>query len=120
MAQARVLCVDDEPFIRMVVAECVANLGLEPVEAANGEEALDAFSPSAIDLLITDIRLGGISGWEVAEVARALKPDLPVIYISGFPSSGEQLPDTIYMPKPFRPHELEDAVRNSLGLDEDE
>lgn len=110
----RVLCVDDEPFIRMVLAECVSGLGLEPVEAASGEEALDAFSPSGIDLLITDIRLGGISGWEVAELARALKPSLPIIYISGFPSGGEKLPDTIYLPKPFRPHELEDAVRKSL------
>ncbi|WP_309503694.1 MULTISPECIES: response regulator [Sphingomonas] len=110
----RVLCVDDEPFIRMVLAECVAGLGLEPVEASNGEEALDAFSPTGIDLLITDIRLGGISGWQVAEMARALKPDLPIIYISGFPSGGEKLPDTIYLPKPFRPHQLEDAVRSCL------
>jgi CheY-like chemotaxis protein len=110
-----VLCVDDEPLIRMVVAECVAGLGLEPVEAASGEEALDAFSPTAIDLLITDIRMEGISGWEVAELARALKPDLPIIYISGFPSTGEKLSDTIYLPKPFRPHELEAAVRKSLG-----
>lgn len=110
----RVLCVDDEPFIRMVLSECVSGLGLEPVEAASGEEALDAFSPTAIDLLITDIRMDGISGWEVAEVARALKPELPIIYISGFPSGGEQLPDTIYLPKPFRPHELEAAVRKSL------
>jgi len=98
----------------MVLAECVAGLGLEPVEAANGEEALDAFSPTGIDLLITDIRMDGISGWEVAELARALKPDLPIIYISGYPSTGEKLPDTIYLPKPFRPHELETAVRKSL------
>jgi CheY-like chemotaxis protein len=111
--------VDDEPFIRMVMADCVDGLGLEAIEAATGEEALDAFSPAAIDLLITDIRLGGISGWEVAELARALKPDLPVIYISGFPSTGQQLPDTIYLPKPFRPHELESAVRDSLGMAEE-
>jgi CheY-like chemotaxis protein len=98
----------------MVLAECVSGLGLEPVEAASGEEALDAFSPSGIDVLITDIRLGGISGWEVAEMARALKPDLPIIYISGFLSGGEKLPDTIYLPKPFRPHQLEEAVRSCL------
>jgi CheY-like chemotaxis protein len=113
---ARVLCVDDEPLIRMMLADAIIEMGLWPVEAVNGEEALEMLDGGEVDLLITDIRMGNVSGWEVAEHARAKQPDLPIIYISGFPSAGKPLPGTIYMAKPFRPQELASAVRRSLGL----
>jgi len=112
---ARVLCVDDEALIRMMVADCIDELGLKPVEAGSGEEALETLDTTNVSLLITDIRMGGMSGWEVARRARARKPDLPVIYISGYPSEGVALSDAIYLSKPFRPRDLQDAVRKSLG-----
>lgn len=114
VATANILCVDDEPFIRMMLADCVEELGCAPVEADSGEEALDLLDQNKIDLLISDIRLGGISGWKVAEEARARYPELPVIYISGYPSQGKSVPGAIYLAKPFRPHELEAAIRKCL------
>jgi CheY-like chemotaxis protein len=113
---ARVLCVDDEPFIRLMLADCIADMGLEAVEAENGEDAVAIMAETRIDLLITDIRLGGMTGWAVAEEARARWPALPIIYISGFPSKGRSLPGALYLAKPFRPHELEAAVRHYLGM----
>ena len=119
MAIARILCVDDEPVIRMMLAECVRELGLVAIEAESGEQALECLEASQVDLLITDIRLGGISGWDVAEQARAMNPRLPVIYVSGFPCRGKSVPGAIYLAKPFRAHELERAIRKCLGALED-
>ncbi len=118
MVRARVLCVDDEPFLRMMLVDSVTELGFEPFHAATGEAAVELLDEHPVDLLITDIRLGGISGWEVAEHARAKQPSLPIIYISGFPSKGKSLPGAIYLAKPFRPHELETAIRTFLALPE--
>lgn len=118
MGSARVLCVDDEPFIRLMLIDTMERLGLEPVEAANGEEALEVAESMTPDLLITDIRLGGIDGWEVAERVRELHPGVPVIYISGFPTQGKSLQGALYLAKPFRPRELEAAVRQLLSASE--
>lgn len=99
----------------MMVAHCISDLGHDAVEAASGEAALDLLQHGDFDMLITDIRMGGISGWDVAEQARAGRPGLPVIYISGYPSEGNAVPGSRYLAKPFRPHELESAVRDCLG-----
>lgn len=114
MQAARVLCVDDEPLIRMMLADSVTDLGLTALEAENGEEAVALIEAQDIDLVITDIRMGAISGWEVAERARAKRPTMPIIYVSGFPSKGKSLPGAIYIAKPFRPHEIETAIRRCL------
>ena len=98
-----------------MVAHCVSDLGYDAVEAASGEAALDMLGQGEVDLLITDIRMSGMSGWEVAEQARAERPNLPIIYISGYPSHGDAVPGSLYLSKPFRPHELESAVRKCLG-----
>lgn len=99
-----------------MLADSVAELGLDAIEAENGEQAVERLNEKSVDLLITDIRLGGISGWEVAEHARARYPDVPIIYISGFPSKGKSLPGAIYLAKPFRPRELEAAICKLLPL----
>ena len=114
MEAARVLCVDDEPLIRMMLADSVTDLGLIALEAENGEEAVALIEAEKVDLVITDIRMGEISGWEVAERARAKHPTMPIIYVSGFPSKGKSLPGAIYIAKPFRPHEIEAAVLRCL------
>lgn len=115
MSAARILCVDDEALIRMMVADCIDDLGFRSMEAECGEEALELLNQTDVDLLITDIRMGGISGWEVARRAPAKRPGLPVIYISGYPSEGKALDDAIYLAKPFRPRDLQEAVLKKLG-----
>ena len=114
---AHVLCVDDEAMIRMMIADSIDDLGLTPIEAESGEDALGKLAGTEVKLLITDIRMGGMSGWEVAEQARQHNPKLPVIYISGHPCAGQPVPDSIYLTKPFAVRQLQQAIRSALDLD---
>jgi CheY-like chemotaxis protein len=81
-----VLVVDDEPTIRMLVTEVLEDFGYASIEAADGPTGLKVLQSKAkIDLLITDVGLpGGINGRQVADAARLLRPDLKVLFITGY------------------------------------
>jgi PAS domain S-box-containing protein len=81
-----VLVVDDEPLVRMVVVDILAELGFQAVEAEDGIRAMDVLGSEApLSLLITDVGLpNGMNGRQVAEAARQLRPDLPVLFITGY------------------------------------
>ena len=83
------LVVDDDPVMRMLVAEVLADLGYQAFEAADGPSALKLLQSGArIDLLITDLGLpGGMSGRQLADAARALRPALKVLFITGYPEN---------------------------------
>ncbi|CAI3788234.1 Response regulator receiver protein CpdR [Pseudomonas sp. MM227] len=87
-AQDVVLIVEDEPLILMVLADYLSGLGYRVLKAENGEQALEILSTKPhLDLMVTDYRLpGGISGVKIAEPAVLLRPDLKVIFISGYPA----------------------------------
>jgi DNA-binding response OmpR family regulator len=79
-----VLLVEDEGIVRTALAVELEAAGWTVVEAATGEAALAIGRKQHCDMLISDIHLGGyLSGWEVAEGLRAVKPGIPVIYMSG-------------------------------------
>jgi CheY-like chemotaxis protein len=81
----RVLLVEDEEMVREVVIWTLEDMGFDVVGASSGDQALDILRDGAIDILLTDIRMpGGIDGWTLAEKAREVLPDLPIIYMSGF------------------------------------
>ncbi len=81
-----VLVVDDEPTVRMLVAEVLGDFGYTAIEAADGAAGLRVLQSDArIDLLITDVGLpGGMNGRQMADAARATRPDLKVLFITGF------------------------------------
>ena len=81
-----VLVVDDEPAVRMLVTEILGELGYAAIEAGEGPEALVVLQSDArIDLLVTDVGLpGGMNGRQVADAARAARPGIPVLFITGF------------------------------------
>jgi PAS domain S-box-containing protein len=81
-----VLTVDDEVTVRMLVAEVLEERGYTSIEAADGLSGLRILeSDRRIDLLITDVGLpGGISGWQLADAARILRPGLKVLFITGY------------------------------------
>ena len=81
-----VLVIDDEPTVRMLVAEVIEDLGYRSLEAQDGAVGLKLLQSDArIDLLITDVGLpGGLNGRQVADAARALRPSLPVLFITGY------------------------------------
>ncbi len=81
-----VLVVDDEPTVRMLVTEVLQDLGCTALEAADGASGLRVLqSDRRIDLLVTDVGLpGGINGRQVADAARVTRPDLKVLFITGY------------------------------------
>ncbi len=81
-----VLVVDDEPTVRMLVTEVLEDLGYTAIEAADGASGLKVLqSDVRIDLLVTDVGLpGGMNGRQVADAARVARPDLKVLFITGY------------------------------------
>ena len=81
-----VLVVDDEPSVRMLVTEVLEELGYAAIEAADGSSALKVLqSDVRIDLLIADVGLpGGVNGRQVADTARQTRPQLKVLFITGY------------------------------------
>jgi len=86
-AQDVVLIVEDEASILMVLGDFLQGEGYHVLRAKNGEEAFEILaSKPHLDLMVTDYRLpGGISGVQIAEPALKLRPELKVIFISGYP-----------------------------------
>lgn len=80
-----VLVIDDEPTIRMLIGEVLAEAGYAVIEAPDGPAGLKVLESNArIDLLITDVGLpGGMNGRQVADAARVSRPDLKVLFITG-------------------------------------
>ena len=81
-----VLVVDDEPTVRMLVGDTLADLGYQAIEAADAASGLKVLqSDVKIDLLITDFGLpGGMNGKQMADAARVRRPDLNVLFITGY------------------------------------
>ncbi len=84
--QRTVLVIDDEPTVRMLVADAMGELGHACLEAPDGATGLRILqSDNNVDLLITDVGLpGGLNGRQVADAARALRPELKVLFITGY------------------------------------
>ncbi|MET0337796.1 MAG: ATP-binding protein, partial [Caulobacter sp.] len=116
-----VLIVDDEPTIRMLITDALAELGYTCAEAADGPTGLKILQSEArIDLLITDVGLpGGLNGRQVADAARALRPALKVLFITGYAENavlnhGHIEPGMEVLTKPFAVTDLAGRVDRML------
>ena len=111
----RVLIVDDEPEIRHLVANALE--GYDVVEAGNGQDALRAIREQRPSLLITDIKMPDMDGWELLTAVREEVPDLPVLAISGYVDEegiGEYDFDG-FIGKPFVLQSFRDSVEGALA-----
>ena len=103
----RVLLVEDEFLIREWVAESLSEQGFAVHVASNAIEALRYLATEPVDVLFTDINLpGGMDGAALARRARALLPDLPVVYASARANLLDptlRVPGSIFVPKPYAP-----------------
>jgi PAS domain S-box-containing protein len=120
-AGERVLVVDDEPTVRMLLADVLEELRYQPVLAEKGFDALGILQgPEHIDLLITDVGLpGGMNGRQLATMARALRPDLKVLFITGYAESavlshGHLDAGMHVLTKPFAIDGLADRIRQII------
>jgi signal transduction histidine kinase len=112
----RILLVDDEPDVRLALAEMLASEGHTVTPASSGDEALRRLdSDGSIELVLTDLVMPVMTGWEIAAAVKARRPALPVGVITGW----GDLPETVAGPrasvdfviaKPINLDELADAV----------
>lgn len=112
------LVVEDEPLVRELIVLELEDAGYDVVEAEDGPTALAILHDRpSVSLLFTDIRLpGGLTGWDIAERARALRPDLPVIYTTGYSSDGPRLvAGAEFLRKPYRSAMVLEAI-DRLGI----
>jgi PAS domain S-box-containing protein len=117
-----VLVVDDEPSVRMLITEVLAELGYTAIEAADGTSALRVLQSDArIDLLVTDVGLpGGMNGRQLADFGRIARPDLKVLFITGYAEkavvSGDQLaPGMEILIKPFAMDGLAGRIKDMIS-----
>ncbi len=116
-----VLVVDDEATVRMLMAEVLEEAGYAVLEAADGPEALKILQTEArVDLLLTDVGLpGGMNGRQVADAARATRPDLKVLFVTGYAENavighGHLSPGMAVITKPFQMTALGNKVREII------
>ena len=80
-----VLIVEDDPAVRVLVSEVLSELGYAFVEAGDADSAMPIIQSSQrIDLLISDVGLPGMNGRQLAEIGRQVRPDLKVLFITGY------------------------------------
>jgi signal transduction histidine kinase len=80
-----VLVVEDEPLVRMLIVDVLEELNYTALEAASGDKALPMLqSGQRIDLLVTDVGLPGMNGRQLAELARGLRPELKILFVTGY------------------------------------
>lgn len=119
-----VLVVDDEPSVRMLVTDALEELGYSALEAADGVAGLQILQSGAhIDLLVSDVGLpGGMNGRQMADAARVARPDLKVLFITGYAENAAigngQLGQGMHvMTKPFTMKAFATRVRTIIEDD---
>ena len=109
-----ILLVDDDEAVRETSAEMLQELGYTVVQATNGQAALGVLDRrDGVEVMVTDVRMPGMSGLELSDIAARRFRDVRVILISGY-----FLPQPInrrFLQKPFRIRELDEAIRAELA-----
>jgi CheY-like chemotaxis protein len=120
-----VLVVEDDPFVRSYSIKSVESLGYSVISAVDGNDALQKLrAENPVDVLFTDIVMpGGINGWELADLARQLRPGLPVLLTSGYAletlvKHGRLRAGAVVLTKPYRKVDLARRLREVIGVSE--
>jgi DNA-binding NtrC family response regulator len=118
-----ILLVDDEQVICDVVGDIISQMGYQAITAGSGEAALDIFRShrDQIDLVIIDMVMPDMPGYQVIEAIRAMAPEIKAILISGFPESEavqHAMRDTrqVFLQKPLQTGTLSTAIRLLLEV----
>lgn len=117
MKPAMVLVVDDDALINIGTVDMVKDLGYQALDAYSGPEALDILaSNSQVSILITDYAMPGMTGLELADRARTLRPDLHVLLATGYGDlpNGE-VSDLPRLDKPFLQADLVAYLKSVLA-----
>jgi DNA-binding NtrC family response regulator len=115
-----ILVVDDEAVVREGIKRVLAGTGDFRVETcSSGHLALERMLDETFDLVITDLKMPGMSGMEVLQTLKAIHPGVPVVMITGYAMVSTAVEAmkcgaADYLPKPFKPQELTEKIRAAL------
>ena len=120
-AHGRVLLVEDNELVRQLTRRALGAAGFAVLEASSGEAALTLLRTSAppVDIILTDVVMPGMSGRDLAEHARRIRPGVPVIFTSGY-TDGEIIrrglldPADGYLQKPYTPTSVTQFVQRAI------
>jgi CheY-like chemotaxis protein len=115
---ARILLVDDNAVVRDMLVDLVGSLGYSADAASGGAEALALFDRNRYDIVLTDLLMPGMSGWEVLAGVRQRDPRMPVIIITGTPAIGDPraaLPGVAVLKKPVDVMLLDTMIKRMLN-----
>ncbi len=113
-----ILVVEDDAIVRMLIVDVLEELDYKVLEADGSEQALEILVDTTrhIDLMMTDVGLPGMDGRELALEARKMRPELPILFASGYAESID-VPDGMHViGKPFSIDELRDKVKGILVI----
>ena len=118
---ARILCLDDEPAVGLILQDTLERVGHEAVPAHNVPQALQALAVGGIDLIISDYRMPGLSGLEFLSLLRQQGYDTPLIMLTGYASiehavAAIKAGAVDYITKPVQPEQLELSVNQALEV----
>lgn len=116
------LLVDDEPLFLKVATRTLERLGAHVLQAASGVEAFKLFCQrkEKIDLLLCDVSMAQMNGWQTMDAIREVAPTLPVILSSGYHGVMRHAPPLsppkpLFLPKPYKPEALHSAILQALA-----
>jgi PAS domain S-box-containing protein len=112
-----VLVVEDEPLVRLAAVDMIEALGFQPLEAADAEEALKRLGgDDRVDVLFTDVGLPGMRGPELAREALKLRPDLKIVFASGYGEVDSDANDgAIHLGKPYEQDQLAQVLGSAVA-----
>ncbi len=113
---ATILVADDEEVIRGLVSVVLKSAGHQVITAANGVEAVGLYrsSPDRFDLVITDLKMPVMDGYQVVQLVRASRPKAKIVCMSAHAEKGAP-PGVVFLEKPFRVEDLRASVERALG-----
>ncbi|RYE46451.1 MAG: response regulator, partial [Hyphomicrobiales bacterium] len=120
-AGERVLVVEDDESVRLLVVEVLRDLGYAPLEATEADSAIEHLHRNpGLDLLISDVGLPGMNGRQLAEIARDVIPDLKVLFMTGYAAGAANRDEFLgegmdMITKPFDLERLGTKIKQMLG-----
>lgn len=108
-----ILLADDDAFLRELVGAKLRTCGYDVTETRSGDEALPLLQSRRFNVLVTDISMpGALDGWSLADQARGIHPDIPVVYVSSAPQDAAcGVSGSLYLQKPVHLDVLVTALR---------
>jgi DNA-binding NtrC family response regulator len=121
LAPQRILVIDDEPGIRETLVHLLRALGFEVAEADGGCAGLASLAERPVDLVLTDLGMPDMNGWDVARAVKARSSRVPVVLVTGWgdddpaPGADHSLVAAV-LSKPFRVQDIVRVVAQALGV----